>query len=95
VVANSTGAVKTTVAGDVNAIGYMSMASLDKSVKALAVDGVAPSAKTVLDGSYKISRPFIYLTKEEPTGVAKAFIDFVLSDEGQAILGEEGAVPVK
>ncbi|MDH7498251.1 MAG: phosphate ABC transporter substrate-binding protein, partial [Syntrophomonadaceae bacterium] len=84
VVANSTGAVKTTVAGDVNAIGYMSMASLDKSVKALAVDGVAPSAKTVLDGSYKVSRPFIYLTKEEPTGVAKAFIDFVLSDEGQA-----------
>ncbi|NSW81818.1 MAG: phosphate ABC transporter substrate-binding protein [Syntrophothermus sp.] len=94
-VANSTGAVRTTVAGDRNAIGYMSMASIDSGVKALAVDGVKPDRETVKSGQYKISRPFIYVTKGEPTGLAKAFIEFVLSEEGQKIIEREGAVAVK
>ncbi|ADI01149.1 MAG TPA: phosphate ABC transporter substrate-binding protein [Syntrophothermus lipocalidus] len=94
-VANSTGAVRTTVAGDRNAIGYMSMASIDSGVKALAVDGVKPDRETVKSGQYKISRPFIYVTKGEPTGLAEAFIEFVLSEEGQKIIEREGAVAVK
>ena len=94
-VANSSGAVKSTVAGDKNAIGYISMAAIDASVKTLAVDGVKPSKESVKSAEYKISRPFIYVTKGEPTGVAKAFIDFVLGEEGQKLLEDEGAVSIK
>lgn len=94
-VANSTGAVKATVAGDKNAIGYLSMAGLDAGVKAIAVDGVKPSKESVKSGEYKVSRPFIYVTKGEPAGLAKAFIEFVLSEEGQKILEDEGAVSIK
>lgn len=93
-VQNSTGAVRTAVAGDENAIGYISLGSLDKSVKALTVDGVKPSKETVLNGSYKISRPFIYVTRGAPSGIVKEFIDFVLSPEGQKIVGEK-YVPIR
>ena len=89
VVQNSTGAVKTAVAKDPNGIGFMSSGSVDKDLKAVKVDGVAPSESTVLDGSYKISRPFLFLTKGTPDPAVKAFIDFVLSDEGQKIVSEK------
>jgi phosphate transport system substrate-binding protein len=94
-IANSTGAIRTIVAGDRNAIGYVSLAVLDSTVKPLKIDGVEPSAENILNGSYSISRPFIYLTREEPVGLAQAFIDFVLSDQGQKILEDEGVVKVK
>lgn len=94
-VCNSTGAVKSTVAGDPNAIGYMSMAAVDPSVKAVSVDGVPCTADKILSGEYRISRPFIYLTREEPQGLKKSFIDFVLGERGQEILKNEGVVPVK
>lgn len=94
-IANSTGAIRMIVAGDRNAIGYISLAVLDSTVKPLRVDGVKPTAGNILSGQYKISRPFIYLTKEEPDGLAREFIDFVLSDQGQKILEDEGAVRVK
>ena len=86
---NSTGAVRTAVASDPNAVGFISMGSLDETVKALKVDGVDPAEASVLDGSYKISRPFNFLTKGPATDLSKAFIDWILSDEGQAIVGEE------
>ncbi len=95
VVQSSTEAVKTTVAGDENAIGYISLANLDNTVKALKVDGVAPSEATVADGSYKIQRPFIFLVKGNASGAVKEFIDWVLSAEGQEIVKSEGVVPVK
>jgi len=94
IVQNSTGAVRTTVAGDKNAIGYVSLSSVDKTVKALTVDGVIASEDNVKNGTYKLQRPFIYVTKGEPTGLAKAFIDFILSPNGQKLIVEEGAVSV-
>lgn len=86
----STGAVMTTVSGDVNAIGYASFGSAkDKTdIKLISVDGVACSEENIYAGSYKISRPFLMLTKEEPTGLAKDFLDFILSAEGQNIVAE-------
>ena len=95
VVQNSTGAVRTTVAADKNAIGYISMASMNQEVKALDIDGVAASEANVKAGTYKISRPFLYATKGAPEGLTKAFIDFVLSAEGQKLIVEEGAFSVK
>lgn len=95
IIQNSTGAVRTTVAGDPRGIGFVSLASLNEEVKAVKVDGVEPSLENVKNGSYQISRPFLYLTKGQPEGVVKAFIDFTLSREGQQLLVEEGAISVK
>ncbi|MBA1333711.1 MAG: Phosphate ABC transporter, periplasmic phosphate-binding protein PstS [Firmicutes bacterium] len=85
----STGAVKQTVSTDPNAIGYISMGSLDNSVKGVKVEGAEPTSENVVNGSYKISRPFLMLTKEEPQGAVKAFLDFIFSPEGQNIVGQE------
>lgn len=94
VVQSSTEAIAQAVKGDTNAIGYISLAHLTDDVKALKINGVTASESTVLDGTYKITRPFILLTKGEPTGTVKDFIDFCLSAEGKALIKEEGAVPV-
>ncbi len=88
IVQNSTGAIKTAVTKDINAIGFISLGSVDDTVKAVKVDGVEPSEAAVLDGSYKISRPFLFLTKGETDAATKAFIDYVLSEEGQKIVSE-------
>ena len=97
-VTNSTAVMLTTVAGNAASIGYVSVGSLDDSVKALEVDGVAPSVDTVADGSYSISRPFNIVTNGDATDpVAVDFIAYVLSKDGQAIatdngyIGEDGA----
>lgn len=94
IVQNSTGAVATTVAGDKNAIGYVSLANVNETVKAIDIDGVAANDANVQAGTYKLQRPFIYATKGAPAGLAKAFIDFVLSAEGQKIIVDEGAISV-
>lgn len=88
VVQNSTGAVKQAVTNDPNAVGFISLGSVDTSVKAVKVDGVEPSEATVLDSSYKIQRPFLFLTKGELNPAAKAYIDYILSGEGQKIVSE-------
>lgn len=85
-VQNSTGAIRTAVAQDKNAIGYVSLGSLNPEVKGIKVDGVAPTVDNIKAKTYKLSRPFIYMTKEEPTGATKAFIDWVLSPDGQAVV---------
>lgn len=95
IVQGSSEAAKQTVAQDPNAIGYVSLAHLSPDVKALKIGGVEPSAQTVLDGTYEVQRPFLFLTKGEPTGAIKAFIDWVLSPEGQEIVKSEKVVPVK
>lgn len=84
----SNGAVRTTVAGDENAIGYLSLGYLSPDVKGVKVDNVEPSVENIKNGSYKVKRPFLYLTRGEPAGEAKAFIDFVLSAEGQQIVSK-------
>jgi phosphate transport system substrate-binding protein len=94
IVQSSTEAILQAVKGDPNAVGYISLASLTGDVKAVTINGIAPSEKTVSDGTYKIVRPFIFLTKGEPTGVVKDFIDFTMSAEGQKIVKEAGAVPM-
>lgn len=94
VIQNSTGAVRTAVSQDANAIGYISLGSLNNTVKAVKVEGVEATEANVLNGSYKISRPFLFLTNGTPDEATKKFIDFVLSQDGQKIVGEE-FVPVK
>lgn len=92
----STGDVIATVAGNPNAIGYASLASLQKSIKAVTVDGVAPSEATVLDGSYVLQRPFLLVTRtgEALSETAQAFYDFAMSSDANALISKAGAVPV-
>jgi phosphate transport system substrate-binding protein len=92
IVQSSTEAVQQAVAQDPNAIGFMSYAAV-KDTKAMKVDNVAPTEETILDGTYKIQRPFIFLVKGEPTRAIKSFIDWVNGPEGQAILESEKVVP--
>lgn len=91
----STGGITQTVSGDKNAIGYISYGSLDNTVKVLKVDGVAPSAAAIKDKTYTIQRPFLFVTKGETTDpVAKAFIEYTLSTEGQDLLAAGKLVTV-
>jgi len=84
----STGGVMTAVGSDENAIGYASYGSVKNSanLKIISIDGIPCDEENIYSGAYKISRPFLMVTKEEPTGIAKDFIDFILSDEGQQIV---------
>lgn len=93
----STGDVITTVAGNPAAIGYASLASVKETVKALLVEGVAPSEGTVKDGSYVVQRPFVLVTKNgtELSASAQKFFDYVTSSEANSIISSAGAVPVK
>jgi phosphate transport system substrate-binding protein len=95
---NSNGAVKQTVAQTPGAIGYVGLGYLDNDVKALGlnVNGevIAPTVSNVLDGKYPVSRPLLMLTKGEPQGLAQNYIDFILSKDGQAIVINEGYVPL-
>ena len=94
-ITNSTSVMITTVAGDVNAIGYISMGSLDDSVKALKIDGVEANVENVTDGSYKVARPFNICTKSDISDAAKDFITYILSDDGQKVINEEGYISVE
>lgn len=89
IVQSSTQAVLTGVAGDPTAIGYISLGSLNDTVKAAKIDGVEPTSETVKDGSYKISRPFNIATKDNLSEAAQNFIDYILSKEGQEIVNKD------
>jgi len=86
---SSTGALKTTVAGNKKAIGYISMGYLDSSVNALAIDEVAGTEANAKNGSYPIVRPLLYVTKGNPEGIVKKYIDFCRGIAGQAIVAED------
>ncbi|MCB2215270.1 phosphate ABC transporter substrate-binding protein [Desulfofustis glycolicus] len=91
----SNGAMKTAVANDPYAIGYVSVGHIDETVAAVTLDGVTPSIATVKSGDYKVARGLFSLTKGEPQGLAKLFIDYLLSPSGQAIVAAKGFIPVK
>ena len=92
----STGAVIAGVAANPNAFGYASLSAVDDTVKAVTVEGVAASEATVQDGTYKIQRPFVFVTKDgaELSEAAQAFIDFATSDAASELIVNAGAVPV-
>lgn len=92
IVCNSTEVVLTTVAGDDYAIGYISLGSLNDTVKALKIDGVEATADNIKAGTYTLSRPFNIVTKGELSDVAEDFIDFILSDDGQEIVSSNGYI---
>lgn len=94
IVQGSTGAVRATVAQAREAIGYVSIGSLDSSVKPVTLDGTAATEENVRNRTYKLARPFLFLTKGKPAGLAKAFLDFVLSKDGQRVVARD-FVPIK
>lgn len=95
IIQNGTEGVLSTVAGDANAIGYVSLGSLNDTVTAVAIDGVVPSSETVQDGSYPIARNFNIAWKGDLSAVAADFVSYIHSAEGQATAVEEGYVEAK
>lgn len=94
-ITNSTSVMLTTVAGDDYAIGYVSLGSLDDSVKALKIDGAEATAENIKSGDYKVSRPFNIATKAGlDNAVAQDFIAFIMSEEGQQVVADEGYIPL-
>lgn len=91
-ITNSTAVMLTTVAGNESAIGYVSLGSLDNSVKALEIDGAVPGVDNIKNGSYKIARPFNVATLDPLSPQAQDFLDYILSDDGQAIVEGKGYV---
>ena len=87
-VADGNGPVKANIASKENAIGYISLGFADETLKRIKVDGVECTTESVMNKSYKISRPFLMLTMGEPRPEVKAFLDFILSDEGQSVVGK-------
>ena len=94
IVTNSTSVMLTTVAEDGSAIGYDSLGSLNDSVKVVDIDGAEATVENIKDGSYKVSRPFNIVTKDDTNEAAKDFINFILSSEGQAIVEKSGYIPL-
>lgn len=94
-ICNENGVVKATVSSKENAIGYMSIGYVDGTAKAIKVDDVECTVENIKSATYKISRPFVMLTKGVLKPEVQAFLDFILSDEGQRIVAEEGYIPVK
>ncbi len=92
IVQDSNGAVREAVAQDKNAIGYISLGLVDNRVKAIEVDNVKPTLANCRAGTYTLIRPFLFVTKEKLSASGQAFINFVLSDDGQNLLAEEGLV---
>ena len=94
-ITNSTSVMMTTVQGNPKAIGYISLGSLDESVvKAVEIDGAAPTVENVKAGTYKVVRPFNIATKGEASEVAQDFINFIMSADGQKVVSENGYITV-
>lgn len=94
IIADKTDIMMTNIASDPHAIGYISLGSLNDTVKALDIDGVKASAANVKNGTYKISRPFNIAVKGEASGLLKDFIDFIFSKEGQEVIAAKDCIAV-
>ena len=93
-VTNNTSVMLTTVAGDEYAIGYVSLGSLDESVKALKIDGAEATEENIENGSYKVSRPFNIAVKEGLSEAGQDFMNYILSKEGQAVVADNNYIPL-
>ncbi|WP_165247728.1 substrate-binding domain-containing protein [Adlercreutzia sp. ZJ141] len=93
-ITNSTSVMMTSVAGDPNAIGYISLGSLNDTVRAVQIDGVAATPENVKSGDYKVARPFNIVTKEGLSAEAQDFINFIMSSDGQKVVEEAGYIAV-
>lgn len=91
-ITQSTGVMMTTVSQDEYAIGYISLGSLDKSVKSVDIDGVEATVENIKSGEYKIARPFNIATKDDISDAAKDFIAFIMSADGQAVIADNGYI---
>lgn len=87
-VGEGTGSIMATVASKENAIGYISLGYMSETVRPVAIDGVEPSSETVLAGEYTISRPLLLLTSDSISKEAKAFLEYILGEEGQSVISE-------
>ena len=91
-ITNSTEVMLTSVAGDKQAIGYVSLGSLNDSVKALDIDDAAATVENIKDGSYKVARPFNIVTKDEVSETAQDFINYIFSEDGQKVVEDNGYI---
>jgi phosphate transport system substrate-binding protein len=91
-VQDSNGAIRQVIADDPNAIGYISLGLVNNQVKALKIDGVEANVENIKKGRYMFVRPFLFVFKTHPQGLAKNFLDYILSPEGQKLLVQEGLV---
>ena len=91
---SSNGALKTAVSGDPQAVGFLSLGYIGSSVKALTINGVAATEANAKNGTYPVVRPLYFLTKTQPTGIVKDFIDFCTGTDGQKVVAEEGYITV-
>ncbi len=94
-VTNSTAVMLSTVAGNKKAIGYVSLGSLDDSVKALSIDGAEATVDNIKSGNYKVCRPFNICYKGGHSELAQDFVDYILSTEGQTVVGDNGYIPLE
>jgi len=93
-VQDSNGAIRQVVAGDPNAIGYISLGLVNEKVKTIKISGAEPTVKNIESGHYHLVRPFLFIFNSEPVGEAKSFLDFVMSPEAQNLLSKEGLVSI-
>ena len=91
----SNGAMKTAVANDPYAIGYVSVGHMDESVTPAKLDGITPTLETVKNGQYKVARGLYSNTRGEPTGLTRLFIEYLFTPEGQKVAADKGFIPVK
>jgi len=92
---DSNGTVREIVAHDPHSIGFISLGLVNERVRALELDGAAANEENIRSGRYKLVRPFLFVSRGELTGAAKEFVDFVLSEEGQALIKKEGLLSAK
>ena len=93
-ITNSTSVMLSTVAQDVNAIGYVSLGSLDDSVTAVKIDGAEATAESIESGDYKVVRPFNIATKDDVSEAAQDFINYIMSADGQKVVEDNGYIAV-
>ncbi|MEI4770291.1 phosphate ABC transporter substrate-binding protein [Psychrobacillus sp. FJAT-51614] len=96
IIASGNGNIKTTVSNNKHAVGFISFEYIDESISTIDINGVEATAENVLQGKYSLSRPFLFVYKDgQLTDAGQRFIDFILSEDGQLIAAEAGAIPVK